>query len=338
MLRVLSLLPLALSPAPPAPPVARALTCAEAEEVYEEDLGDLSGRPVQIRICTAPVGERQRVHVQTRWIPAGEDDAVIQHLLDDLGPAVAGAFLPSLEGDVLRLSWPSTEALEPLGQTTTAVWRWDERTRRFGAPTLSRTSPWAEGLARVQIALEDGDFAAARSAVSALGTTPNGGKTWEEDTLFLDFLAAANRVARGKARLFDNKGAAAVVADVLLNPPVVAHEQRPSTEGLVLCRGLALRCEQPGSFNDLPATVEVANQLSAAAFYLARGKQPGEAVQLLQTVLGRFGASPDLQLLYADALWAAERREEAAAAYRTYAKMEGAETVRRVRKRSGASH
>lgn len=338
MLLALCLLPLALAPAPagsPPVPAARPLTCAEAEEEYEADVGELSDRPLQIRICTAPQGDLQRVHIQTRWTPEGEADEVVQNLHDDVDVSPAGAYEASVVDDTLHLTWPSAGPLDPTGQTTTAIWRWNAQTHRFGDIDLHTTSPWAEGVLRVQDALARGDFAAARAEVMALGTTPNGGKTWEDNDRFLDFLSTALQVAHGRARLFDAKGAAAVVADILDNPPVTSHKAHPDPGDLVLCRGLASPCDAPGSFNALPASVDLANQLTAAAFYLAHGKRPDQALTLLRLVLGHYGATPELQLLYADTLWDADRRDEAAAAYEAYNAMQGAQPSRRAARRAG---
>lgn len=335
MARALVVLVPALAALVLAPARASSFTCEQAEEVYEEALGETGGRPVFLRVCTSPSGEHaHRALVLINWQAADGDQDVWQTLVDGPAEAPAGAWTPTLADGLLTLRRPSGGPMDPLDQYTIETWTWKDGARRFDDHTKITTSPWAEGKAALDAALEAGDLGRARELVGKLGTTPNGGITWLDDEIYLQFLAVAGDQALRRHRLFDTEGAAAIAYEILANPPLSSPESSPRTGQLVICRELAPTCTGKGSFNDLPASVEVANQLSALAFFLARGDQPEAALSLLDPLLATFPRSGALERTRGDALWALGREDEARASWRRAAEL-GVALDRRTRRRMG---
>lgn len=323
---------LALRPAPP-PPAPPAFSCDTAEEVYEESLGELSGRPVFLRICTAPVdGAGQRALARVNWQAADGEADVWQTLVDGPAEAPAGNWTPTLEDGLLTLRRPSGGPADPQDQYTIETWRWREGNRRFEEHTVTVTSPWSLGMAELDRAFEAGDLEAARAVVARVGTTPNGGLTWVDDEIYLRFLAVAHEAALRRHRLWDDEGAAEIAWRVLADPPVTAPRASPNPGELVICRDLAPACAGEGQFVDLPRSVEVANRLAALAFVLAEGGRPEAALSLLDPLLAAFPLSGGLERTRADALWASDRKEEARQSYQKAAAL-GVTPDRRMKRR-----
>lgn len=318
-----------------APAAAASFSCEIAEEVYEESLGELSGRPLHLRVCTAPDGaDAQRTLVLVHWqAPEGEDD-VWQTLLDDRALAPAGAYAPTLEDGVLTLRHPSGRREDPADQVTVDTWRWHEANRRFEDHARRITSSWSEGKARLDALLAAGDLAGARAEVAKLGTTPNAGLTWLDDPIYLDFLEVARREALRRHRLLDREGAAALAWEILANPPVTSPDATPKPGQIVICRDLQPTCEGEGTFNDLPAEPAVGNTLASLAFFLARGEDPGAALPLLDQLLSFFPTSGQLEVLRGEVFWELDRRDEAAAAWRRAAEL-GVTLPNKLRRRAG---
>lgn len=313
---------------------ATGFSCEIAEEVYEEALGEAGGRPVFLRVCTSDEGQGHRALALVNWqAPDGQQD-VWQTLVDSVVEAPAGAWTPTLQDGLLTLRRPSGGEADPLDQYTIETWRWKDSSYRFDDHTELTTSPWSEGKAKLDAALARGDMDGARAAVAALGTTPNGGITWLDDAIYLDFLKLAEKQARARHRLFDDEGAAAIAWRVLADPPVSSPEPSPRPGELVICKGLAKTCEGVGSFNDLPATAEAANPLAALAFYLAEGDQPEQALALLDPLMLAFPLSGGLEITRGDALWAMDRKDEARAAWRHAVEL-GATLSRKTARRLG---
>lgn len=313
---------------------AAAFTCDLAEEVYEEALGETSGRPVFLRICTAQDGAAHRALVRVNWQAADGEQDVWQTLVEGSVEAAAGAWTPTLTEGRLTLRRPSGGPMDPLDQYTIESWVWKDGSRRFEDHEKVTTSPWSEGKARLDAALAAGDLDGARAVVATLGTTPNGGITWLDDQIFLDFLAVASAEARARHRRLDAEGAAEIAWRTLADPPVTSPDATPRTGELVICRDLAPSCVGKGSFNDLPATVEVANQLAALAFFLAQGERPEAALALLDPLLAAFPLSGALERTRGDALWAADRQDAARESWRKAQRL-GVSLDRKTRRRLG---
>ena len=310
-------------------------SCDSAEEVYEELVGEVSGQPLHLRICTSADGDAQRTLILSHWTaPEGEAQDVWQTLFDGSARPVAGAYTVSLDGPKLTLFYASGSAMDPEGQVTTDTWTWGEERRSFEGPRSLTTSPWAERLATFEAAVKQGDASAADAALRALGATPNGGKTWLDDELYTRFLGVVRDEALRRHRLFDTEGAAALATAALTDPPVTSPDERPREGQLVICRDLAPTCSGRGAFNDLPADAEHANLLAALAFFVARGPQPASALPLLDQLLARFPDTGSLYQIRGDALWTAGRPDEAREAWRA-AQARGVELPRKTRRRLG---
>lgn len=330
----LLLVPLAAK-APLRAPQATRTPCDDAEEVYEDELGEIDARPVFLRICTTPRDDAQHALVMINWQAAEGQEDVWQTLLDGPAGAPAGIWTPSLENGTLTLRYPSGRQGDPADQYTIETWRWQSGTRRFDSHQTVVTSPWSEGKARLDAALAKGDLVAARGEVARLGTTPNGGITWLDAEIYLDFLKVAEDQAQRRHRLWDEEGAAQIAWDILADPPLTSHLDAPEEGGLVICKGLVVSCTGKGSFNELPRTAEVANPLAALAFYLARGGKADAALSLLNPLLTAFPLSGDLERIRGDAYWELDRKDEARASWRHAVEL-GATLPKKTVKRLGA--
>lgn len=330
----LLLVPL-VAKAPLRAPQAPRSPCDDAEEVYEDQLGDIDARPVFLRICTTSQGDdTQRALVMINWqAPEGQQD-VWQTLLDGAATAPAGIWSPSLQDGTLTLRYPSGRRGDPTDQYTIETWRWQSGSRRFDDHQTVTTSPWSEGKARLDAALSKGDLAAARAEVATLGTTPNGGVTWLDQEIYLDFLKVAEAQAQRRHRLWDEEGAAQIAWDILADPPLSSHLDAPTGGGLVICKGLVASCTGKGNFNELPRAAEVANHLAALAFYLAQGGRPEAALAVLDPLLAAFPLSGDLERTRGDAFWALDRKDEARASWRRAVEL-GASLPKKTVKRLG---
>lgn len=326
------LLALAAAPNPAAAP--RPFTCDDAMEVVDEALGDLNERPLRARICTAPEGDQMRALIRVNWeAPMGEDE-VWQTLLDTTTTADAGAYTVVLRGAELTLAWSSGASFDPQDQLTRMTWRWNPGTRQFGELVSVTSSAWADGRAAIDKALSKGDIREASAQIAALGATPNGGRTWFDDELYLSLLRGVEAQGRKLHMLRRDKEAAALVLDVLARPPITAPYATPKADQWVLCGDLSARCEGEGHFNDLPIDTDTANLLVACAFYLERGEQDAAAVSLLSQVLDRFPTSADVHRSMGDALWDLGRLDEARVSYRRYLELRpGATPSKAIKKR-----
>lgn len=299
-----------------------AFSCDAAEEVVEENLGELNDRPLRARICSASqAGDLHRVLVRVQWEAPVEEDAVWQTLKDSTGTVPAGAYALVLDGASLTLSYGSGTTLDPQGQLTRDTWRWDPKLRQFTDHQSLTSSAWADGRAAVEAALARGDLPAARAAMATMGATPNGGHDYYDDVFFLEILTATEAQARRLHRLGRAEEAASLVVDLLRDPPVTSPAAEPRAGELVFCRDLAARCAGPGAFNDLPLDMPTANLAAALAFYLERGGQDAAAVHLLEQVLVPYPTSAEVHLSLADALWDLDRPDEARDHYRRYVEL-----------------
>lgn len=327
------LLPLLILTGLPARPAAP-FSCDDALEVVDEHLGELNERPLRARVCTSPLADdRHQVLVRVHWEAPLDDEPVWQTLLSGEAAAPAGGYAIMLDGAALSLSYASGSATDPAGQLTRETWRWDPQQRQFVDHQSTTSSAWADGRAAVEKALAEGDLAAARAAMAGMGATPNGGHDWYDDPFFREILIATEASARRIYRLGRAEEAAALVADVLQNPPVTSPASTPRPGELVFCRDLQPTCAGAGAFNDLPLDMDTANLAVALAHYLGRGGQDQAAASLLQQVLVPFPTSADVHLALADALWDLDRHDEARAHYRRFVELRPNEKLSRKQRR-----
>lgn len=320
-----------------AAPAAAAFSCDDALEQVEEHLGDLDGRPLRARLCTNPAAEGQhQTLLQVHWEAPLTEAEVWQDLRDGLGPAAAGDWVLSLAGPVLTASYPSGVGDNPSDQRTRETWRWDFGARRFGQHTLEARSPWSEGIAAMNAALDRGDLDAARAALAEVGPSPDGGRSSKAEEIYLRFLQVTVDQAMKLHRAWQDPAAAALVSDLLQRAPVSSPTAAPAPDQLALCVDGSRTCEGLGRFIAVPRDAKTGNLLAAAAFALEQGERDAEALPLLDLLLKTWPQSPALYLTRADALWDLGREEEARQEYRRYRAMQpGGEEPKRIRKRLG---